>query len=219
VITPTTRIDELQGSHAKRSPRPRSRRKSLRLGRTIHLLDIENLTRATRPTTTEVVDVMATYQRLVPIGPLDQFVVAVNHGAFVAVGIALRGAQLLARSGPDGADQALVEAARNDRVDLRFDRVVIGSGDGYFADLAAWLRAGGVQVTVVSRRECLSWRLYTAVPDLIFLELPVLVGPRTALVQPVRPGLPAAPDAGGRAAPSPGRRLPVGRVGARAPIH
>ncbi|GLW98768.1 hypothetical protein [Microtetraspora sp. NBRC 16547] len=152
---------------------PTTRLKSLRRGRAIHLLDIENLTGSPRPSTDEVKQVMAAYQRLVRIGPMDQFVVAVNHNALVAVGVALRGVQLLARSGPDGADRALAEAARTDRIDLRFERAVIGSGDGYFADLAIWLTGNGLHVTVVSQPGHLSWRLYAAVPDVVRLELPV----------------------------------------------
>ncbi|MBB2747091.1 UNVERIFIED_ORG: hypothetical protein FHR35_006970 [Microbispora rosea subsp. rosea] len=116
---------------------------------------------------------MSIYRRTVPLGPLDQFIVAVNHGGLVAVGLALKGVQLLARSGPDGADQALTDAARNSRIDLRFERVVIGSGDGYFADLAAWLIAAGLHVTVVTRPESLSWRLYSATPNIVYLDATV----------------------------------------------
>ncbi|MGW0590362.1 NYN domain-containing protein [Streptosporangium sp. NPDC002607] len=165
MITPTTRIDRFQASTSRG-------RRRLRSGRAMHLLDIENLTGASRPTTSEVAEVMVLYRRIVPIGPMDQFVVAVNHGALVAVGIAFHGVQLLARSGPDGADQALAEAARGDRMDQRFDRVVIGSGDGYFADLACWLAECGVHVTVVSQRESLSRRLRAEVSAVITLEPP-----------------------------------------------
>lgn len=156
---------------------PITRLRSLRRGRAIHLLDIENLAGSPRPTTYDVRQTMGAYRHAVPIGPLDQFIVAVNHSALVpvgvAMGLALGGVQLLVRSGPDGADQALDEAARTDRVDLRFERVVIGSGDGYFADLAGWLAGRGLHVTVASRRDRLSWRLYTAVPDTVTFSLPV----------------------------------------------
>jgi hypothetical protein len=143
--------------------------RSLRQGRAIHLLDIENLAGSAHPATAEVDRVMNAYQRLVPIGPMDHVVVAVNHNALVAVGLAFHGVQLLVRSGPDGADSALSEAARADRIDLRFERVVIGSGDGYFADLARWLAEHGAQVTVVARARGLSWRLYVAVSDIAYL--------------------------------------------------
>lgn len=157
-------------SRARRRSRSLCRRQSLRRGRAIHLLDIENLTGAPSPTTREALETMAAYQAVVPIGPADQFVVAVNHTALLAVGIALRGVQLLARSGPDGADRALAETAYHDRIDLRFERAVIGSGDGYFTELAVWLANAGLHVTVVSRPGCLNWRLYTAVPDILSIE-------------------------------------------------
>jgi hypothetical protein len=133
-------------------------------------LDIENLAGSARPATAEVDRVMGAYQRLVPIGPMDHVVVAVNHNALVAVGLAFHGVQLLVRSGPDGADSALSEAARADRIDLRFERVVIGSGDGYFADLALWLADHGVRVFVVARPRSLSWRLYAAANDFAYLD-------------------------------------------------
>lgn len=155
---------------ARRRARALRRRQSLRRGRAIHLLDIENLTGAACPTTRDALEVMAAYQAAVPIGPADQFVVAVNHAALLAVGVALRGARLLARSGPDGADRALAETAYLDRIDLRFERVVIGSGDGYFTELAVWLINAGLQVTVVSRPGCLNWRLYAAVPHVVSIE-------------------------------------------------
>lgn len=153
--------------------RTRRRKRLLRRGRAVHLLDIENLTRSTRPTTAQVIAFMNHYRGLVPIGPMDQFVVAVNHGALLAVGTALRGVQLLARSGPDGADRALLETAYEDRIPQRFERVVIGSGDGHFAELATWLAGIDVHVTIVSPRRSLSWRLYTTVPDIITIETPV----------------------------------------------
>ncbi|NRQ33340.1 hypothetical protein HII36_16005 [Nonomuraea sp. NN258] len=146
-------------------------RRPLREGRTVHLLDIENLTASTSPTTPEVERVMAAYRRLVPVGPLDQFIAAVSHRALVPVGVALRGTRLLVRSGPDGADSILTETAVADRVDLRFERAVIGSGDGYFADLARWLAVAGAQVTVVTRTGSLSRRLYTATGHITYLDL------------------------------------------------
>ncbi|MBG0816060.1 NYN domain-containing protein [Planomonospora sp. ID82291] len=178
MITPTTRVDRFQiseptgGRHHSRHHGRRRSGRTLRCGRAVHLLDIENLTASTRPSTPEVTAVMGLYRTIVPVGPMDQFIVAVNHNALVAVGIALRGVQLLARSGPDGADRALVEAALDGRIDRRFDQVVIGSGDGYFTELAVWLAGRGVHVTAVSLRDALSRRLHAAVPDVVALEPP-----------------------------------------------
>ncbi|GAA1513758.1 hypothetical protein GCM10009677_53630 [Sphaerisporangium rubeum] len=112
---------------------------------------------------------MAEYQDLVLIGPMDQFVVAVNPRSMVNVGVALHGARLLIRSGLDGADSALVDTAVADRIDLRFERAVIGSGDGYFTSLAIWLTEAGLHVTVVSRPERLNRRLHATTGDVTYL--------------------------------------------------
>jgi hypothetical protein len=144
--------------------------RTLRAGRTIHLLDIENLAASPSPTATEIAHTMSDYLRRVPVGPLDQFVVGVNPRSLVEVGRVIHGARILTRSGPDGADSVLAETAIGDRVDLRFERVVIGSGDGYFADLVTWLTAHDVHVTVVSRTRLLSWRLYVTTPDITYLD-------------------------------------------------
>ncbi|GAA1276698.1 hypothetical protein GCM10009677_33110 [Sphaerisporangium rubeum] len=172
--TPVTALHEFRTRTSRSSRRSRQveHKESLRRGRAMHLIDIENLVGSTRPTTCEVEEIMVVYETLVPIGARDQYVVAVNHNALLAAGIAFRGVRLLARSGPDGADRALVEAAYDDRIDRRFERVVIGSGDGYFTGLAAWLGEAGRQVTVVSRAKSLSRHLAAAVPDVIRLEPP-----------------------------------------------
>ncbi|RBQ20599.1 patatin [Spongiactinospora rosea] len=114
---------------------------------------------------------MSDYLCRVPVGTLGQFVVGVNARSLAEVGRVIDGAQILTRSGQDGADSVLAETAINDGIDLWFERVVIGSDDGYFADLAAWLTAHDVRVTVVSRTGLLSWRLYVAVRDIQVLSL------------------------------------------------
>ena len=64
-----------------------------------------------------------------------------------------------AARGPQGADNKLLEAAPLAWVARRFDRLVVGSGDGAFADRLAAVRASGLSVQVVSRRESLSHRV------------------------------------------------------------
>ncbi|MGW4638385.1 NYN domain-containing protein [Sphaerisporangium sp. NPDC004334] len=172
MITPVTHLDEFRASRSGRRSRRLKHDESLRHGRAMHLIDIENLVGSTQPTTFEVEEVMTVYEGLVPAGAMDHRVVAVNHTALLPTGIAFHGVRLLARSGPDGADRALVESAYVERVDRRFERVVIGSGDGYFTGLATWLTEAGLHVTVVSRAGSLSRRLAAAVSDVIRLEPP-----------------------------------------------
>lgn len=167
-------------SVASRRTRARRSTRRLRRGRGIHLLDIENLTGSPSPTSAQVAAFMGRYRDLVPIGPSDQFIAAVNPGAVLSVGTTLRGIQLLSRSGPDGADRALTESAYADRLPERFERVVIGSGDGHFTDLAAWLAGRGMHVTVVSRAGSLNWRLYLAAPAVVTFATPTAPTARAA---------------------------------------
>jgi len=74
------------------------------------------------------------------------------------------------RSGPDGADLALLDVLRHENVATRFTQVAIGSGDHLFAEEAARLAAQGVWVTVVSRQRSLSRQLALAVREVIFLD-------------------------------------------------
>ncbi|MFI7151458.1 hypothetical protein ACIBO2_41620 [Nonomuraea sp. NPDC050022] len=60
--------------------------------------------------------------------------------------------------------------AVRDRIDLRLEWVVIGSGGGYFAGLVPWLTAAGVHVTVVTRHHVLCSRLYVAASDITYLD-------------------------------------------------
>jgi uncharacterized LabA/DUF88 family protein len=75
----------------------------------------------------------------------------------------------LIRSGPDGADLALIQAMMTERIPERFRRVVLGSGDGIFAEVCALLQAAGCAVAVVSRKESLSRALRFAVRDVRLL--------------------------------------------------
>jgi hypothetical protein len=64
-----------------------------------------------------------------------------------------------AARGPQGADLKLLEAAPLAWVARRFERLVVGSGDGVFADRLAAASESGLSVRIVSRPEALSARL------------------------------------------------------------
>jgi hypothetical protein len=132
--------------------------------RTLHLLDVENLTSSCNCTVERVSATASEYLDLFPSTQKDLFVLATS------VKNALPGwfgwptsAQRLMQSGENGADLALIEA-------YRFQRVVIGSGDGIFTELATQLIDLGCFVTVVSRPKCLSRRLSLAVQSVLFLS-------------------------------------------------
>lgn len=131
--------------------------------RSIHLIDIENLARWPRPSRAAVRRAAGAYAEAAPIGNRDLVVIACNHGAALEVGLSWPTAhRLIARSGRDGADRALLDVIAHEAIASRFERVVIGSGDGAFADAAAGLAAAGVDVTVVGPEGGLSTALCLA---------------------------------------------------------
>lgn len=140
--------------------------------RTLHLVDIENLAGDARPDVIAAARVKAAYLCRVPLGDLDQVVVACSHCAYVdvAVGWGRPTVRYRVRSGPDGADLELLDVLEHEDIADRFAHVVIGSGDGAFAPVAARLAALGCRVTVVTRRESLSARLALAAHEVLYIE-------------------------------------------------
>lgn len=130
--------------------------------RAIHLVDIENLAGAPRPMPEQIKGAREAYLSASGFVPGDLVVVACNHGAALDVGLTWPGIRLLMRSGPNGADLALLDVIADEHLEQRFSRVVIGSGDGIFTDAAAWLGARDVAVDVVARGEALAKRLRLA---------------------------------------------------------
>ena len=71
--------------------------------------------------------------------------------------------------GADGADRALLEVLTYD-VHRRFERVVIASGDGIFAESVALLTQRGTHTTVVAHERGLSARLRMAASEVVLLS-------------------------------------------------
>ena len=139
--------------------------------RTLNVLDIENLA-GEIPSVPQVVGRIREWFLSQAFGrPGDHFLGACSHLAIEKVGFAWPEVRWRARSGPDGADLALLEAIREERVAERFSKVVIASGDGIFAPVAADLAAAGVEVVVVSRPASLSRRLELAATRFVPLSL------------------------------------------------
>lgn len=142
-------------------------------GRTLHLIDIENLTGSSSPTAEEVRDCRDLYEASF-VGRYDLVVIACSHHAFPVVGWEWPQARHILRSGQNGADLALLDVIRLEGVVERFGSVVVGSGDGIFTDAVARLGAAGVSVTAVSRPESLARTLRLAARHLELL--PSLLG-------------------------------------------
>lgn len=98
-------------------------------------------------------------------------------------GVAKR-ARMVFRHGQDGADRALLDELDVDYLARTYTHVVVASGDGIFARVAAELGSRGVQVIVVARRGCLSRRLAMAAHEVRLL-------PHAALQATVATALPA----------------------------
>ena len=152
-------------------------------GRTLHLVDVENLSGTGRPDPAWVGQIWSWYQQWVGLGSLDQVVVACNHLALVDTALGWPGARYRVRSGPDGADLELLDVLCEENVLDRFSRFVIASGDGVFAAAAASLAAADRWVIVVSRRESLAARLRLAACEVVWMDAAV----HTSAVNPRDP--------------------------------
>jgi hypothetical protein len=140
--------------------------------RTLHLVDIENLTGTGLPAEWEVATIRQAYAWRVGIGEMDQVIIGCNHNALPSAWFGWPGARCLVRSGPDGADIELLGVISAEDVAARFNHVVIGSGDGAFTGAAAALGSACRKVTVVSRRTALARTLRLAAQNVIYLDPP-----------------------------------------------
>jgi NYN domain len=150
-------------------------------GRILHLIDLENLVGSADFSREEAARVHRGYVQVAPFGAIDQIVLATSHHAAAPAWFGWPAtARRLVRSGQNGADLALLRVLACESVATRFDRVVIGSGDGIFAYEAARLQAAGVAVAVVALHAALSRQLGFAVRDVRYLE-PLEIAPVIAL--------------------------------------
>jgi hypothetical protein len=138
--------------------------------RRLHLVDIENLAGDALPSLSQVREAQGLYAGCLGFGGMDQVEVASSHLTLLNAALGWPYAHYRIRSGPDGADLALLDVLRHENVARRFTHVAIGSGDHVFAEAAADLADQGVWVTVVSRHRSLSPRLAMAARQVIFLD-------------------------------------------------
>jgi hypothetical protein len=138
--------------------------------RRLHLVDIENLAGDSLPSLSKIRQAQGLYTDCLALGAMDQVEVASSHLTLLNAALGWPHAHYRVRSGPDGADLALLDVLRHENVAKRFTHVAIGSGDHLFAEEAAHLAAQGVWVTVVSRRRSLSPRLALAAREVILLD-------------------------------------------------
>ena len=141
--------------------------------RSLHLIDIENLLGAGSFERADAMRAASSYWAVADRGPNDLAVAASSHRSGVATAEAFPAASVRWRSGPDGADQALLDAA--DELPLTsFGRLVIGSGDRIFTNLARRAVQSGLTVELIARPESTAREL-GAVADIVH-PFPALAG-------------------------------------------
>jgi len=140
------------------------------MGRTLHLVDIENLIGGPFQGLSAILDARHNYRQLVGIGPNDHIVVACNGKLAVTVRLIWNQGQLIVGNGPDGADLALLRQLEDPHwIAGRYDRVVVGSGDGIFSEAVSKLAQLGIAAGVVSRPRALAYLLAKAANFVIYL--------------------------------------------------
>jgi len=140
--------------------------------RTVIFVDIENMAGEPLPTCDQVKEVIAQLESVIQGFATSQVIVAASHKAMKTVAFEFSTAVRRQRSGPDGADDALLEEMSDLRVMLRYDRIVVCSGDGKFAEAVAWLGGLGLETTVVSLPGHLSKKLQLAAHHVVLLAPP-----------------------------------------------
>jgi hypothetical protein len=139
--------------------------------RVMHLVDLENLLGTPRFNLREAEAMAARYSETSELASHDHLVIATSHFAARVAWTAFPVARRLVGSGPDGADIELLKVVARESIPQRFDRIVLASGDGIFAEPMARLQAAGVSVSVVSRRDALSRRLRLSVRDVRYVDI------------------------------------------------
>ena len=153
------------------------RRSCIAVGRSHHIIDIENLYGEHRRAQYQpwFADL---YAEVVGLGATDLVSVAADHKRTFAVGSVFPGARRLVGRGVDGADVALIDSIDWPSLARGCDTVVIASGDYRFVDVAYRARVLGLRVLVVSRRHSLSRHLKSQADAVIeFPEFDPMVPP------------------------------------------
>lgn len=138
----------------------------------LRLIDIENLAGCPIPNHIQVEMIECDLNAALNSDYAVQSVIACNHLASPSLFGFSSPARRLLKSGPNGADYALLGAEDHEVIAQRYSRVVIGSGDHGFALLAKFLVTQGVEVIVVAREGSLSRALEKSASRVVLLAQP-----------------------------------------------
>jgi len=149
--------------HTHQNSGGRARKPLTDVNRRLHLVDIENLIGNPHPNTSHIRKCQTRYLDIAHPGEFDLVVVGCSHWYAKLVMFEWTGARFVVRSGPDGADMALLEVWDDLATShQRFAEVLVGSGDHIFTDLSSRIAAEGIPVTVISRPDSLALSLRVA---------------------------------------------------------
>ncbi|TWE10467.1 NYN domain-containing protein [Rudaeicoccus suwonensis] len=139
-------------------------------GRRLVLVDIENEIGGAVIDEAEAALAQHAIDEAICLAGCDQVVIGVSHIGVLPTYLGWPGCRIVVRSGPDGADLALLEVLNKERIAERFDEVVLASGDAIFADAVAALGAAGVSVTVLTRIGSCSRQLRMAAGKTVYVD-------------------------------------------------
>jgi hypothetical protein len=139
-------------------------------GRRLVVVDIENVVGGAVMASEQASSAHLSIEDAVGLADGEQVVIGTSHVGVLATGLGWRGPRIVVRSGENGADLALLEVLTGERVEERFDEVVLVSGDGIFTEAVGALGALGVRVTVVARADSCSNRLRLAAGRTVLLN-------------------------------------------------
>ena len=134
---------------------------SIKDGRTIHLIDVENLVGSGRPSQEAIQAAAEHYAEVAGLAPEDHVVLGCGTASAFTVFFGWPGEhRRVLGSGKDGADLALLEVLDTEDIASRFTRVFIASGDHLFEPAARRLLSQGVDVRIVARPTSIAFGLW-----------------------------------------------------------
>ena len=140
--------------------------------RTLHVVDADNLTAGPTEYQCRADQAARRYRAAAGLHEHDLVVVGSDVRSAAVTAFAWRVASRLVTTGTDAVDRALLDHLTPSAVEGRFVRVLVGSGDGIFAEAVAALRRAGLRVEVVALTGRVSHMLYRASVDVHLLPAP-----------------------------------------------
>lgn len=136
-----------------------NKRIELNSHRRIFVVDIENAIGNGVITEEDVIRERAFFEEFYSITDKDFVVVGVSHGNNVFPARSWTSARIVLKHGHDGADIVLKNVLNHERIEERFEEVVIVSGDGAFSEEAKRMKKAGLRVTIHAETKRIAARL------------------------------------------------------------